>query len=102
MCVYVCLLGSQAIMECLKSEGGGLVFQRILDKVHNGSLDVQVALSLVRLHQESTPAEKVSQIQPEGRRAFWPPGLTQFRVPASKCLIGGFRIGSCAVPEAAC
>lgn len=68
------MFGSQTIMECLKGEGGGSAFQRILDKVHSGSLDVQVALSLVRLYQESMPAEKVSQIQPEGRRAFWPPG----------------------------
>ncbi|KAL1776633.1 zinc finger protein and BTB domain-containing protein 40 isoform X1 [Sigmodon hispidus] len=40
--------------------------QRILDRVHDGSLDVQVVLSLMRLYQESTPAEKVSQLQPEG------------------------------------
>lgn len=65
-----CVLGSQTVMECLKAEGGGSAFQRILDKVHDGSLDVQVALSLMRLCQESTPAEKVSQIEPEGRRAF--------------------------------
>lgn len=56
----------ETIIECLTSEGGSSAFQRILDKVHDGSLDVQVALSLVRLYQESTPAEKVSQIQPEG------------------------------------
>ncbi|XP_052571786.1 zinc finger and BTB domain-containing protein 40 isoform X4 [Peromyscus californicus insignis] len=56
----------QTIMGCLKDEGGGSVFQRILDKVHDGSLDVQVVLSLMRLYQESTPAEKVSQLQPEG------------------------------------
>ncbi|XP_034358644.1 zinc finger and BTB domain-containing protein 40 isoform X4 [Arvicanthis niloticus] len=56
----------ETIMDCLKGEGGGSAFQRILDKVHRGSLDVQVALTLMRLYQESTPAEKVSQIQPEG------------------------------------
>lgn len=56
----------QTIMGCLKDEGGGSAFQRILDKVHDGSLDVQVVLSLMRLYQESTPAEKVSQLQPEG------------------------------------
>ncbi|KAK7804209.1 hypothetical protein U0070_019431 [Myodes glareolus] len=54
------------IIECLKDDGGGSAFQRILGKVHDGSLDVQVVLSLMRLYQESTPAEKVSQSQPEG------------------------------------
>lgn len=53
----------ETVMECLEAEGGGSAFQRILDKVHDGSLDVQVALSLMRLCQESTPAEKVSQIE---------------------------------------
>lgn len=91
ICVYV--LGSQTIIECLTSEGGSSAFQRILDKVHDGSLDVQVALSLVRLYQESTLAEKVSQIQPEGRRAFWPPRWPSLELQPVMCIIGGFRIG---------
>ncbi|CAO2589615.1 Zinc finger and BTB domain-containing protein 40 [Lemmus lemmus] len=56
----------ETIMECLKDDRGGSAFQRIMDKVHDGSLDVQVVLSLMRLYQESTPAEKVSQSQPQG------------------------------------
>ncbi|XP_057640751.1 zinc finger and BTB domain-containing protein 40 isoform X1 [Chionomys nivalis] len=56
----------EIIIECLKDDGGGSAFQRILGKVHDGSLDVQVVLSLMRLYQESTPTEKVSQSQPEG------------------------------------
>ncbi|XP_052033758.1 zinc finger and BTB domain-containing protein 40 isoform X1 [Apodemus sylvaticus] len=55
----------ETIMECLQGEGGGSAFQRILDKVHSGSLDVQVALSLLRLYQESRPAERAPQIQPD-------------------------------------
>ncbi|XP_016831737.1 zinc finger and BTB domain-containing protein 40 isoform X2 [Cricetulus griseus] len=56
----------ETIMGCLKDEGEGSAFQRLLDKVQDGSLDVQVALCLMRLYQESMPAEKVSQLQPEG------------------------------------
>lgn len=69
-------------MGCLKDEGEGSAFQRLLDKVQDGSLDVQVALCLMRLYQESMPAEKVSQLQPEGRRAFGHLGDPAFRVLA--------------------
>ncbi|XP_060235254.1 zinc finger and BTB domain-containing protein 40 isoform X1 [Meriones unguiculatus] len=60
--------GSQkeTIMDCLKGEGGASAFQRILDRVHSGSLDVQAALSLVRLYRESSLTEDSSQAQPEG------------------------------------
>ncbi|XP_012976721.1 zinc finger and BTB domain-containing protein 40 isoform X3 [Mesocricetus auratus] len=56
----------ETIMGCLKDEREGSAFQRLLDKVRDGRLDVQVVLSLMRLCQESMPAEKVSQPQPQG------------------------------------
>lgn len=89
-------------MDCLKSEGGGSAFQRILDRVHSGSLDMQAALSLVRLYQESAPTEDVSQAQPEGRRLCRLLGDPAFRVVASDCTTDGFHRGPCAISEAAC
>nr|XP_045005362.1 zinc finger and BTB domain-containing protein 40 isoform X2 [Jaculus jaculus] len=66
----------ETIMECLKDEGGLSVFQRLLAKVRDESLDMQAAVSLLRLCQDSMPAVKAALpaqepedmvlVQPEG------------------------------------
>lgn len=66
-------------MGCLVGAEGHSAFQRILDKVRAGSLDVQTVVSLLRLYQDSNPAVKTAlaggkpeaaeAVQPRGRRS---------------------------------
>lgn len=58
----------ETIIECLTSEGGSSAFQRILDKVHDGSLDVQVALSGETIPGVYTCRESVSDSTRRERR----------------------------------
>lgn len=71
-------------MECLEGKEGPSAFRRILEKVRDGSLDVQAVVYLLRLYQESNPAvktallgrppEDVEAAQPKGRAKLCPPG----------------------------
>lgn len=76
----------QTIKGCLEGEEGQSVFQRILDKVKNESLEVQTVVSLLRMYQDSNPTvktalldrkpEDVEAVQPKGRRNHIPPSRT--------------------------
>lgn len=71
-------------MECLEGKEGHSAFRRILEKVRDGSLDVQAVVYLLRLYQDSNPAvktallgrmpEDVEAVQPKGRTKPCPPG----------------------------
>ncbi|XP_023578267.1 zinc finger and BTB domain-containing protein 40 isoform X2 [Octodon degus] len=66
----------ETVMECLERKEGYTAFQRILEKIRAGSLDVQTVVSLLRLCQDSNPAiktvlsdpytEDAAPVQPEG------------------------------------
>ncbi|XP_008846784.1 zinc finger and BTB domain-containing protein 40 isoform X1 [Nannospalax galili] len=66
----------EAIIECLMGEGGHTAFQRILDKVRDESLDMQAAISLMRLCQDSVPAVKAALLaqEPEDAMPLQPEG----------------------------
>ncbi|KAM4871963.1 zinc finger and BTB domain-containing protein 40 isoform 1-T1 [Thomomys bottae] len=69
----------EIIAECFKGEGGCPAFQRLLDKVHDESLDVQSALSLLRLCQNAASVAKSSFLtpEPEGVTSTQPKGSTE-------------------------
>lgn len=50
----------QAIMGCLEGEDGHSIFQRLLAKVKDESLDPEALVSLLRLYQDSNPAVKAA------------------------------------------
>uniref|UniRef100_A0A8C0WEG7 Zinc finger and BTB domain-containing protein 40 n=1 Tax=Castor canadensis TaxID=51338 RepID=A0A8C0WEG7_CASCN len=68
----------EIILECLKGDGGHSAFQRLLNKVRDESLDVQAAVSLLRLCQNS-PTAKVSLFtqEQEGMAPVQPKGSTE-------------------------
>ncbi|KAM6217968.1 zinc finger and BTB domain-containing protein 40 isoform 1-T1 [Rhynchocyon petersi] len=69
----------EIMMKCLEAEGGHSAFQRILRKVRDESLDVQTAVSLLRLYQDSHPAVKTALLgrKLEDRKAMQPKGSTE-------------------------
>lgn len=81
-------------MECLKGDGGHSAFQRLLNKVRDESLDVQAAVSLLRLCQNSPTAkvslftqeqEGMAPVQPKGRWGWapWSSEGASFDVPSN-------------------
>ncbi|XP_058160138.1 zinc finger and BTB domain-containing protein 40 isoform X2 [Dasypus novemcinctus] len=68
----------ETMMGCLEGEEGHSAFQRILDKVRAGSLDVQTVVSLLRLYQDSNPAVKMALLdgKPAEVQAVQPRGST--------------------------
>ncbi|XP_005394795.1 PREDICTED: zinc finger and BTB domain-containing protein 40 isoform X1 [Chinchilla lanigera] len=54
----------EIVMECLEGKGGDTAFQRILEKIRAGSLDVQTVVSLLRLYQDSNPTIKTALSDP--------------------------------------
>ncbi|XP_047648332.1 zinc finger and BTB domain-containing protein 40 isoform X4 [Phacochoerus africanus] len=66
----------ETIKGCLEGEEGQSVFQRILDKVKNESLEVQTVVSLLRLYQDSNPTVKTALLdrKPEDVEAVQPKG----------------------------
>ncbi|XP_069893781.1 zinc finger and BTB domain-containing protein 40 isoform X1 [Dipodomys merriami] len=69
----------EIIAECFKGEGGCPAFQRLLDKVQDESLDVQSALSLLRLCQNAASVAKQALLTPEpgGVPPVQPEGSTE-------------------------
>lgn len=69
----------ETIKGCLEGEEGQSVFQRILDKVKNESLEVQTVVSLLRLYQDSNPTVKTALLyrKPEDVEAVQPKGSTE-------------------------
>lgn len=65
-------------MECLEGKEGHSAFRRILEKVRDGSLDVQAVVYLLRLYQDSNPAVKAALLgrPPEDVEAAQPKGRT--------------------------
>uniref|UniRef100_A0A8C0WMH5 Zinc finger and BTB domain-containing protein 40 n=1 Tax=Castor canadensis TaxID=51338 RepID=A0A8C0WMH5_CASCN len=63
----------EIILECLKGDGGHSAFQRLLNKVRDESLDVQAAVSLLRLCQNSPTAKVFSCVS----LILSPPGSTE-------------------------
>ncbi|XP_008055842.1 zinc finger and BTB domain-containing protein 40 isoform X1 [Carlito syrichta] len=68
----------EIIRKCLEGEGYSS-FQRVLDKVRDGSLEIQTVVSLLRLYQDSNPAVKTALLDshPEDGETVWPKGSTE-------------------------
>ncbi|XP_027792793.1 zinc finger and BTB domain-containing protein 40 [Marmota flaviventris] len=68
----------EIIMGCFAGEGGHSAFQRILERIRDEILDVQTAVSLLRLFQDSHPAVKMalSAWNPEDAAPARPEGST--------------------------
>lgn len=69
----------KTIMDCLEGKEGHSAFRRILEKVRDGSLDVQAVVYLLRLYQDSNPAVKAALLgrPPEDVEAAQPKGSTE-------------------------
>ncbi|XP_007933874.1 zinc finger and BTB domain-containing protein 40 [Orycteropus afer afer] len=69
----------ETLMECLEAEEGHSVFQRILAKVRDESMDIQTVVSLLSLCQDSNPAVKTALLgrKPEDVESVQPKGSTE-------------------------